>query len=99
MSALERIRVELGAYPAAFDGLAPAYLDQLPVDVAFGEPFRYVRDGAVEDGGPRLYSVGMDGVDNGGRHRTDAFWRRRTQSKGGDYVLYPAGRADVPDDE
>ncbi len=62
--ALRSHRVEHGAYPAALGDLVPSYLPKLPRD-----PFRpkqtfgYVRTKE----GHKLYSVGPDGLDQGGK--------------------------------
>ena len=55
-------RAEHGGYPMSLDELVPSAIEQLSMDVYSGEPYRYKRtaDGFC------LYSVGEDGVDNGG---------------------------------
>jgi len=68
--ALQRHRVEHGAYPDTLDALVPAYIDELPAD-GFAPDGRFVYrvlDAAAETpaGGFLLYSVGADGVDHGG---------------------------------
>ncbi len=61
--ALERFRHLHGAYPATLDVLVPVFLPAIPHDALDGRPLRY----RVEPGGRfTLYSVGMDGMDNGG---------------------------------
>jgi len=62
--ALRAYRVEHGRYPRTLAELAPSYLRQAPGDpFAAGKPLGYRRKGD----GYLLYSVGPDGVDNGGR--------------------------------
>lgn len=61
--ALERFRNANGAYPESLALLVPEYLSSVPLDVIDGQPLRFVR--------PRratyvLYSVGLNGVDDGG---------------------------------
>jgi hypothetical protein len=61
MLAVERYRLEKGAWPNSLDDLVPAYLSKVPVDPFDGKPLRYRRF----DQGVKIYSVG-DGVDDGG---------------------------------
>lgn len=61
--AAERFRLEHGRYPERAEDLVPEFLAAVPLDPLDGNPLRY-RIG--ENGKPFLYSVGMDGVDNGG---------------------------------
>lgn len=51
-----------GAVPPSLEALVPGYLDKLPVDPWDGKTLRY----RVEGDGYLLYSVGMNGVDDGG---------------------------------
>lgn len=84
--ALERARVESGAYPETLAALVPKYIDALPHDVIDGQSLRYRR---TDDGHFLLYSVGMDGKDDGGAtgEKTNASdhldwawrWPERTQ--------------------
>jgi hypothetical protein len=62
--ALERCRQSAGAYPATLDALVPRFVDQLPHDLVNGRPLKYRR---TDNGGYRLYSVGWDLKDDGGR--------------------------------
>ncbi len=64
--ALERWRAAHGQYPASLEALVPAALQQLPQDPLdpTGGSFKYR---STPGGGFVLYSVGLDGVDNGGR--------------------------------
>jgi hypothetical protein len=61
--ALERCRLAQGAYPETLDGLAPKYLDKVPVDVIGGQPLKYRLEA---DGTFTLYAVGWNGKDDGG---------------------------------
>ena len=61
--ALERYRGRHGAYPATLRALVPELLPKEPRDFMDGEPLRYRVTG---DAHFVLYSVGLDGVDNGG---------------------------------
>jgi hypothetical protein len=60
--ALERYRRAHKGWPAALAELTPKYLAAVPLDPFDGKPLRY---GRVPDG-VIVYSVGQDGVDNGG---------------------------------
>jgi hypothetical protein len=53
-----------GSWPASLDQLVPAFLPSLPVDPITGQPLHYALQSA--SGMPLLYSVGVDGIDNGG---------------------------------
>lgn len=61
--ALERYHLERGEYPASLRALIPRFLDEIPGDVIGGQPPHY-RRGA--DGTFVLYSIGWNGLDNGG---------------------------------
>lgn len=64
MLALERHAADTGAYPETLESLAPAFLPALPKDPLAGDgAFIYEQ---LDDGGYRLYSVGANGVDDGG---------------------------------
>lgn len=62
--ALERHRLATGAYPETLEALAPRFLAQVPGDPMDGKTLRYARTG---DGDFRLYSVGLDHLDDGGK--------------------------------
>ncbi len=70
MIAIARHRFDHGLYPDSLDALVPVYLDDLPRDVLAPDGlFRYrVVDKHAErvSDGVLLYSVGPDGVDDGG---------------------------------
>lgn len=67
MLALEVYRAEHGGYPADLEALAPAYLPAIPEDRISSQPLRYKLTDKDEAGrGYLLYSVGLDGQDDGG---------------------------------
>ena len=62
--ALRAYRVERGAYPTSLNELAPGYLSKMPNDPFDSNgAFRYKRQGEKY----LLYSVGPDGIDDGGK--------------------------------
>ncbi|MEM8783743.1 MAG: hypothetical protein AAGE65_12930 [Planctomycetota bacterium] len=61
--ALELYRRAEGQWPESLDALVPSYLPAIPDDPFADAPMRYL----VHDGRPRVYSVGPDGDDDGGR--------------------------------
>jgi hypothetical protein len=50
-------------YPAALADLAPKYIEQVPTDLFSGKPLVY----KPSDTGYLLYSVGVNGQDDGGK--------------------------------
>jgi hypothetical protein len=61
--AVAEYRLHHGALPERLDALVPDYLDALPADpFDAGNPIRYRTD----DGSFRIYSIGENGVDDGG---------------------------------
>ncbi len=67
--ALELYKREHGDWPISLVKLVPGYLPGVPVDRLTGEPVRYL----VTKDGPVVYSVGVDGDDDGGRPPVDKF--------------------------
>lgn len=61
--ALTLYRRQRGNWPGSLEDLTPAYLPSIPTDRLTGEPVRY----RVKDGGPIVYSLGVDGDDDNGR--------------------------------
>ena len=61
--ALQRYHLENGRFPETLSALQPAFLKEPPVDFMNGELLRYKPD---KDGLFLLYSVGLDGLDDGG---------------------------------
>ncbi len=99
--ALELYRRAHGDWPGSLTELTPGYLPQLPVDRLTGKPLTY----RMIDGRPVVYSIGIDGDDDGGRPPVDKDgdvdnykasatynWARGTQDAeyDGDWVLWPA---------
>lgn len=64
--ALERFRLAHGQYPASLEALAPQLLDRVPPDIlaAPAAPLKYL---PTPDAGFKLWSVGFNRVDDGGR--------------------------------
>lgn len=62
--ALERYRLLHASYPTSLESLVPAFLVELPKDIADGQPLRYQ---VTPEGSYMLYSVGLDGTDENGR--------------------------------
>ena len=60
--ALKRHQLRHGKFPASLDALTPGFLHEPPRDPIDGQSMRY----RLQDGSFLLYSVGEDGVDNGG---------------------------------
>jgi hypothetical protein len=72
--ALREFRMATGELPETLDELVPGFLSRLPVDYGDGGVLRYTpRDGEFV-----LYSVGWNGVDDGGRSdvRSNRFGRK-----------------------
>jgi hypothetical protein len=61
--AVRLFRQDEGRWPDSLDELVPGYLPGIPIDSYSGEPLRYQTQGDNF----LLYSVGKDGVDNGGQ--------------------------------
>jgi hypothetical protein len=61
--ALQRFKLAHSRYPASLAGLVPSFLAAVPPDPVDGQPLRYRLQG---DGTFLLYSVGENGVDDGG---------------------------------
>lgn len=61
--ALERYRLAQGKYPESLKELVPAYLDAVTLDPLNNEPLHYRATG---EGWFQLWSVGVDGKDDGG---------------------------------
>ena len=69
--ALERFRLAHGNYPERLAELVPTYLDKVPLDIVNGEPLHYRR---TDNGKFVLYSIGLDGKDDGGDLKKDWAW-------------------------
>jgi hypothetical protein len=70
---------EKGAFPGSLDDLVPGYLDSVPVDPwsLSGASFVY----RINSDDVEIYSVGTNGIDDGGVNR-DIGPRRRTYDPG-----------------
>src|SRR5262249_37072886 len=60
--AAERFRLKDGRWPSIAEELVPKYLARVPADPCDGQPLRYRQ----KPYGVVIYSIGSDGVDNGG---------------------------------
>ena len=58
-----RFKNDTGAWPETLDALVPQYLSAVPVDPFSGKPLIYT----TLEGGIVVYSVGLNGIDDGGR--------------------------------
>lgn len=67
--ALERYRLENGAYPVRLADLAPKFITKVPVDVINGGDYHYR---TTDDGQFLLYSVGWNEKDDGGQRVPDS---------------------------
>ncbi len=66
--ALAAYRVDRGSYPAKLEELKPKYVAEVPKDIFANDgPLHY----EVKDGGYLLYSVGVNGRDDGGKRIED----------------------------
>ena len=61
--AIERYRLKSGRLPQALTDLVPAYLQNLPLDLFSEKPVLYQKT----DSGFKVYTVGINQVDDGGR--------------------------------
>ncbi len=75
-----------GRYPDTLDALVPDLLPRVPVDYMDGADLRYCRtaDGYV------LYSIGADGIDNGGASRNAKPWLFGPDEGPGNDVVFSA---------
>lgn len=92
--ALELWHRRHGEWPAKLDELVPDLLPAVPPDRVDGQPLRYV----IRDGRPILYSVGRNGLDDGGVSTEQPSWAEPArygvnetspQMDPGDWVLWP----------
>lgn len=77
--ALERFHGKRKEYPKSLTQLSPEFLKAPLVDFIDGKPLRYR---LTDDGHFVLYSVGLDGVDNGGEARRSRQRRMRPDEDG-----------------
>ncbi|MFT7640139.1 MAG: hypothetical protein ACI9G1_001878 [Pirellulaceae bacterium] len=66
--AIEQYRRKRGELPKQLQQLVPEFMDSVPIDPFAGMPLRYVAD----DKEIRVYSIGRDGVDDGGVESKEA---------------------------
>lgn len=92
--AVERHRMDTGAYPPSTDALVPKYLPQLPRDGSVNEGTTLLK---ITDAGPIVYGRGLDTDDDGGLPFDDFSWPSLGGACGddekpiadGDWMLYP----------
>ena len=77
--AAERFRRTEGRWPKDLGELVPRFIASVPQDPWADAPMRV----AAGDGGFRIYSVWMDGIDDGGAILDASDWRRGPQFLGG----------------
>lgn len=83
--AVERYRIKHNDYPDSLDQLTPDFLANIPQDLmAPGKPLNYKK--RVEDDRYRIYSVGSNGTDEGGRVVFKSKGRPRRESSEGDWA-------------
>src|SRR2546429_2237026 len=83
---LKRYQLRHGKFPPNLDALSPDFFAAVPVDYLDGGPLRYRLE---SDGLIRLYSVGLDGVDDGGNPQPAKAWRRYADLWDGRDVVWP----------
>ncbi|HTJ01130.1 MAG TPA: hypothetical protein VL527_19760 [Dongiaceae bacterium] len=81
--ALKRYQLKNGQFPEKLAELTPDVLPIAPIDPMSGQPFHYRREGAD---GFLLYSVGKDGVDDGGDASNGSSSKSMYWLKGRDWV-------------
>jgi hypothetical protein len=69
--AMKRYQLKYRKYPVNLDALVPEFMLAVSLDPADGKPLRYHLNA---DGTFLLYSIGLDGVDNGGAASPDNDW-------------------------
>ena len=92
--ALERYRLVHGQLPDTLPALVPEFLASVPHDVIDGEPLRYRR---LPDSQYVLYSVGWNGVDDGGQIAFTGTGNSRHQDfNQGDWVWFSQPQPQPP---
>lgn len=66
--ALERYHLAHGEFPEKLEQLSPQFIATVPLDPMVNQPFHYRR---TDDGWFLLYSVGLNGTDDGGEMKSD----------------------------
>jgi hypothetical protein len=88
VAALERYRIHYGNYPQTLADLVPSWAAEIPHDIIDGRPLRYEH---TENGRYRLYSIGQNGVDDGGTPPKLAPGYSWMSAKDGDWCwIWPA---------
>ena len=91
--ALQRYQLRHGKFPGSLQALLPEFLPSLPTDEMDGQPLRYKLQA---DGTFVLYSVGENGVDNGGAAAPPEGTISRNILRGRDIVWpVPATREEI----
>ncbi len=91
--ALERCRLKRGHHPESMSEMLPEFLAELPIDWMDGKPLRYER---VSEEHFRLWSIGSDGVDQGGDPSPPKPVRNLRWDSGNDWVWpVAAGEAET----
>lgn len=78
--AIEAAQRATGAYPKTLAELVPKYLPAVPPDMFTGRPLRYELVGDGANARPKIWSVGIDKVDNGGVQAVDEATRALVQT-------------------
>ena len=93
--ALKRYQLRHGALPSDLNALVPEFLSAVPRDPVDGKPLRYRLN---PDGTFLLYSVGSDGMDNGGDPTPSGSSKTFYWQRGRDWVWpQPATAQEVQD--
>jgi len=69
--ALKRYELLHQKFPPSLDSLTPTILKTIPLDYMNGQPMHYLKN---SDGTFQLYSVGENGVDDGGKPSPHKWW-------------------------
>jgi hypothetical protein len=91
--ALERHRLAAGEYPDRLEDLTPKFLARIPPDPVNGTPLHYRLEGPQKF---ILYSIGLDGVDDGGTPAPSRPPPRAGRPPVGDWVWRSHPAADQP---
>ncbi len=94
---VEAFRAKTGRLPGALMELVPEFTPALPEDPMHARGFVYrLVPGAADGRGYTLYSVGRDGIDNGGVvcERGNAMGLHSGQCEGTDYLIFPVPESD-----
>jgi len=83
--AAERFRLVNGRWPTSLGQLQPEYLSEIPQDPFSEGPLKF----AADDRGVRIWSIGSDGVDDGGKVR-QLESVRRTKDDGDEGAFLPS---------